>query len=137
MYTHNFGITAEGGCLLVNSGLGLTLAQAYYCARNNLDNKDDVQVVFYTRDAYGSVAVFWNHWRPVIFDMPLTNPDDMVLQEIKEDIDLDRMMDNDFCLVKIWISQLKRFIVKLATGPAGLTTVIVIIVPLRASTIIK
>ena len=80
VYHREMGITSEGGHLLVHSGLGMTLAKAYYCARKYLTILTNTQESENARNVYVSVANFWWNWRPIIMKMTFTNKYSMILK---------------------------------------------------------
>ena len=85
VYHCEMGITPEGGDFLVHSGLGMTLAKAYYCARKYyfamLTNAQESENA---RNAYVSVANFWWNWRPIIMEMKFAHKNAVILKEIKK-----------------------------------------------------
>ena len=103
-----FGITPDGGRLLVDSGLGMTMANAYYCASHYLTNRDDAQVAHVQMDAYRHISDFWKIWRPIVSNMSAENENDVILKTIMTEITVDSEYNINYLKLGMWLRNGKR-----------------------------
>ena len=108
VYRVNFGITPDGGSLLVDSGLGMTMAKAYYCASHYLTNRDNAQVAHVQMDAYLHIAKFWEVWRPIVINMSAEYENDVILKKILTEITVDGEYNRNYLKLGMWLRNGKR-----------------------------
>ena len=103
----NYGITPEGASILIDSGMMLNNAKAYFLIRREIKWLYAFEIV--RRDAFVAIAEFWVHWRPVIEKMYEAEPENKVLWRIKFEVELDgsevadfRKLESDIKQKKLW-----------------------------------
>lgn len=103
LFNNDYGVGLEGANIMIESGMMLNNAKAYFLSRREL--KWLYASVIDRRDAFVSMAEFWVHWRPVIERMWQADQENEVLCRIRFEVQLDGREVADFRRVERHIEE--------------------------------